>query len=85
MAIHRENIEHYPGTLADLANELGNLRYDALAAFLQSLAKKLELDAIADSNRGRSKLASALLEASMSVLNASEEMNRAWAISAPYM
>jgi hypothetical protein len=51
--IHREIIEHYPGTLAELAGELGDLRYDALAQFLQALARKLEADAAADIGRGR--------------------------------
>ena len=49
--IHREDIERYPGTLAQLANDVGDLRYDALASFLRSLAEKLQTDGAADLSR----------------------------------
>ena len=46
--VHREDIDRYPGTLAELAVEVGDLRYDALAAFLRALADKLAADAASD-------------------------------------
>ena len=57
---HADHVERYPGTLAELANELGNLRYDALATFLAALAEKLEGDSLQDAARGRKKLAAEL-------------------------
>jgi hypothetical protein len=83
--IHRENIERYPGTLADLAREIGDLRYDALATFLQELAAKLERDSAADAGRGRPKLAATLHEAADGVTAAAAAIERAWTISSPHM
>jgi hypothetical protein len=65
--IHRDNLERFPGTLAELAGELGDLRYDALAGFLQALAAKLAADANADVGRGRPKLAQALRDGAAGV------------------
>jgi hypothetical protein len=83
--IHRENIPNYPGTLAELAAELGDLRYDALALFLNALARKLETDSVADAGRGRPLLAAALQEGSAKVSAAAAAIERAWTISAPHM
>jgi hypothetical protein len=83
--IHRETIDRYPGTLAELAGELGDLRYDALALFLRALARKLEQDAAADAERGRPRLAAALGDGATAVAAAAVAIERAWAISAPRM
>lgn len=83
--LHRENIEHYPGTLADLARDVSDLRYDSLVEFLQALAAKLERDSLADAGRGRPKLATTLKEAAGGVSAAAAAIERAWAICAPYM
>jgi hypothetical protein len=83
--IHRDNLERYPGTLAELASELGDLRYDALAQFLRALAQKLEADANADAGRGRPKLAQALRDGAAGVSAAAAQIEQAWAIAAPHM
>ena len=83
--IHREEIEQFPGTLSELANEVGDLRYDALAIFLQSLAAKLEKDGEADANRGRAKLAASLRKSAASVADAMKAIEKASVISAPHM
>ncbi|BAZ13469.1 hypothetical protein NIES4071_53080 [Calothrix sp. NIES-4071] len=75
--LHYETLEKYSGSLAELAVELGDLRYDALAAFLHALSQKLEMDAVADSNRGRVKLASVLLKSATDVKSAASEIERA--------
>lgn len=82
---HADRVERYPGTLAELVNELGNLQYDALATFLAALAVKLEGDAIQDAARGRKKLAAELLVASVDVADAAGAIARAWAICKPHM
>jgi hypothetical protein len=51
--IHRDTPDRYAGTLGDLAAELGDFRYDALAEFLRLLAAKLAEDAAKDAGRGR--------------------------------
>ena len=83
--IHREDIEQYPGTLTELANDVGDLRYDTLALFLRSLAAKLESDGEADANRGRPKLAASLHDSAERVAEAAAAIEKAWAISAPHM
>ncbi len=83
--IHRESVERYPGTLAELAHDLGNLRYDALALFLRALASKLEADAATDATRGRPRLAESLRSGAAGVSAAATLVERAWAISAPHM
>ena len=85
MTKHHETIRHYPGTLEELANELGNLRYDALALFLQSLHRKLADDAAADQNRGRGRLAAMLRASAEYTSHAASAIENAWIISAPYM
>jgi hypothetical protein len=57
---HQADVKRYPGTLADLAEEIGDLRYDALAEFLRLLHAKLDRDASKDDGRGRARLAASL-------------------------
>jgi hypothetical protein len=83
--VHREDVERFPGTLAQLADEVGDLRYDALAVFLHALAAKLDEDGSADADRGRHKLAAALRAASASVTTAATDVELAWSICAPRM
>lgn len=82
---HATHVERYPGTLAELAVELADLRYDALAAFLTELAAKLDADSLADGARGRRQLAAVLQSASEGAASASEAIARAWRICEPHM
>jgi hypothetical protein len=83
--VHREDIQGYPGSLADLAGEVGDLRYDALAGFLRALADKLASDGAADAGRGRPQLAAALRDGAAGLVAAAAAIDLAWAISAPHM
>src|SRR4051812_5717721 len=83
--IHHEEVERYQGTLTQLAGDVGDLRYDALAAFLRLLAAKLESDGIADAHRDRPQLASALRKGAAAVQEAGAEIERAWSICARHM
>lgn len=60
-----------------LVEDLGNLRYDSLAEFLNKLSKKLESDGHADEARGRMQLSKQLAYAAKSIGNA-------WKICKPY-
>jgi hypothetical protein len=82
---HPTRVERYPGTLSELAEEIGNLRYDALTELLQALATKIERDGKADAGRGRVRLAESLHRASEHLMNASHDMEIAWHISKPHM
>lgn len=57
---HTRIVNRYPGTHEQLTEDIGNLYYDALAAFLRLFSDKLARDAIADHGRGRPKLANEL-------------------------
>jgi hypothetical protein len=83
--VHREDIEGYAGSLADLAGEVGDLRYDALAGFLRALADKLAADGAADAGRGRPRLAAALRNGATGLAAAAAAIDRAWTISAPHI
>jgi hypothetical protein len=83
--IHRSTPEHYPGDLAALAEEIGNLKYDALAEFLRLLSAKIDGDAAKDQARGRVHLAAALRSAAGRIGSAEVPVEKAWKISRPFM
>lgn len=83
--IHKETIETYPGGLEMLATELGDLRYDALAIFLQALSDKLNEDGKKDADRKRRKLATHLQNTAALLSDSAEEIQSAWKICEPHM
>ncbi|MBX2876691.1 MAG: hypothetical protein KTR30_31535 [Saprospiraceae bacterium] len=83
--IHRSTLANYDKGLQQLAEELGDLRYDALVDFLQYLHEKLAKDSKADEERGRAKLAKCLALASNNIGHSAKEIQKAWIISEPYM
>ena len=82
---HPESVAGYSGSLAQLAGELGDLRYDALAEFLREFSEKLRRDAEADQGRGRPRLAGHLSEASRALADAATHIQKAWDVSEPHM
>jgi hypothetical protein len=82
---HRERVERYPGSLEELASDLGDLRYDALARFLDALASKLARDARGDESQGRPRLAGHLGEAAQTLANAAASVGDTWKICGPRM
>jgi hypothetical protein len=83
--LHADRVERYPGALAELVEELGDLRYDALASFLAALSEKVGRDAEQDAARGRKRLAAELRAASASPSQAAGAIERAWVICEPHM
>jgi hypothetical protein len=82
---HQDYVEKYSGSLVDLAKDMGNMRYDSLADFLQYLADDLMKQSEADKSRGRIKLASQLEETAQELYQAREKMLSAWKTCEPYM
>lgn len=82
---HPDRVALYPGTLDDLATELGDLRYDCLAEFLHALAAKIAADGEKDGARGRLKLAATLRLSATSLTSSAAAIDEAWRISAPHM
>ena len=83
--IHKEVVEKYDGTMVQLAEDIGNLRYDALAEFLKLLAAKIEKDGDKDKARGREKLASELHSCAHDLRLGKIAINKAWEISKSFM
>ncbi len=61
---HAVSIPAYPGQLSELAVEVGRMRYDAVAHFLNALAAELDRQSVDDVARGRVQLARRLKTAS---------------------
>ena len=80
-----DHVEKYFGSLADLARDIGNMRYDSLADFLKHLGDDLIRQAEADRAGGRIKLASQLETTAKELYSAGEKMLSVWEICKPYM
>ena len=83
--IHKELVEKFDGTMAELAEDIGDLRYDALAEFLHLLAQKIEKDGDKDKARGRVKLARELHGCAHDLRLGKIAIDKAWEISEPFM
>lgn len=81
---HKTYIEKYNGSLEALAEDIGNLRYDALAELLKLLSDKIDRDGKSDLSRNRAKLAACLKECSLELNEASIAIDKAWEICEPY-
>ncbi|MFK8161498.1 MAG: hypothetical protein AB8H12_03460 [Lewinella sp.] len=82
---HKTWIKNYERDSERLAEEIGDLRYDSLAEFLDLLAKKLNRDGNGDRDRGRRHLSEKLYEAKDQLNHAADAVNQAWRICEPYM
>lgn len=81
---HKRRVEHYPDHKA-LAEEIGNLRYDALADLFHELKLKFTKDSNEDLKRKRPKLSGELLAISARMRNAQRAAEKAWDVCEPYM
>lgn len=79
----------YPGDVGvspqQLAEALGDLRYDSLGEYLSALAAKLHKDSVSDGGRGRGQLAKCLQDMAWQLDEAVFYANEAWKICEPYM
>lgn len=82
---HPEHIDRYQGSTKQLAEDIGNLRYDALSEFLGLLSLKMKSDAKADAKRGRKLLSEFLGRMADDFANAKTQSGSAWLISKPHM
>ncbi len=81
---HPDRILDYPHSLPKLAEDVGDMRYYALAEFLSSLADKLARDGDADAARGRTQLSASLRRAASTIADAAREIEKTQAICAPH-
>lgn len=83
--VHKTKVEKYNGTLQELAEDICNMRYDALAEFFKQLSVKLEKDSEADYNRNRFKLSLELFNAYSNLFISYKSIDRAWKICKKHM
>lgn len=83
--IHKSTVTNYAGSMEELAEDIGNLKYDALADFLNLLAQKIEKDGDKDKARNRVKLARNLHDCSSKLKECKISIDKAWEICEPYM
>lgn len=83
--IHKSHVENYSGTMSELAEEIGNLKYNALAEFLHLLADKIEEDGDKDKSRNRIKLAVHLHNCSNKLRESKTAIDKAWIICEPFI
>ena len=81
---HDIHIKDYD-SLKDLAEDIGNLRYDALQLLLEELTNKLERDYEADKGRGYDQLACGLYQICSAFRWAARSAEKVWKISKPKM
>lgn len=81
---HPRDLVSYPGSLSDLAKEIGNMTYDQVAEFLSAFSLEIKRQSEADFLRKRVKLAHQLEVASNRLNEASVAVGEAWTICAPY-
>ena len=81
---HKGTINHFEDNFQQLSKELGDLKYDALAEFLNMLSEKILTDGEKDHARNRKKLAENLFEASKKLKDASIAIDKAWTICKPF-
>jgi hypothetical protein len=82
---HSSTVRNFTGTSVQLAEEIGDLYYNALAELLGQLAAKMAADSAADSRRGRPRLAGELAACAEHLKVASQHIQSAWAICAPHV
>lgn len=83
--IHKSTVENYTGSMEALAEEIGNLKYDALAAFLALLANKIQYDGEKDKERNRIKLSNNLFQSAEKLKESKVFIDKAWKICEPFM
>ena len=81
---HKTDIDYKDG-LGSIAEDLADLRYDKLENFLEYFRDKVEKDAVADHERGRTKLSASLHMTAKALGEAKDHMAEAWRLSKPYM
>lgn len=82
---HKAHILSYQGTMQNLVDDIGDLRYDALAEFFDLLSKKIAKDSVADMGRNRPKLAGKLNEVAVLLSDAKLKTDEIWDICFPRM
>lgn len=85
MAHHQSVQEAFGQSVEELAEKIGNLRYDNLAVLLEQLYSKVAADSAADESRGRTLLSTKLWELAWQLKDAHITTAEIWNICKPFM
>lgn len=85
MMKHPTAVEGYEGSLEELAEAVGRMRYDKIVEVLKYLADDMARQAKGDESAGHPKLAILLREHAAQLNIAKEQMKKIWKLCAPYM
>jgi hypothetical protein len=83
--IHKTRLQDYYKSFEELAENIGDLRYDILSEFLLLLSNKIKKDGEKDFESGRIKLANKLELASKALNDSAKNIEYSWDISMPYI
>jgi len=82
---HPIDLPRYSGTLQELAEDIADMRYDSLAAFVEHLADKIHADADNDLEHGRRQLASKLYKLADDLYEARNDSVELWEFCRKFM
>lgn len=82
---HPDHVVGWNGSLEELAQAIGNMRYDKTAEFIELLARDVFVQSEADGQRNRPILAAQLEDVWDSLKMASGGLRIAWKICEPFM
>jgi predicted GNAT family acetyltransferase len=82
---HPTTVAQYPGSLEELAKDIAQMRYDAVAEFFGYFAREIQKQEEADKERGREQLSVKLGNSAHFLDELVEEISAAWKICKPHM
>ena len=83
--MHPDHVVGWNGTFEELADSIGNMRYEQVAIFLSKLGSNIMKQGNADNGRKRFKLRDKLYETANNLHASSDSMRDAWEICEPFM
>jgi len=75
-----DHVEGWTGSLQQLAEAIGRMRYDKLSELIDLLAADLERQAMLNREDNRQRLASVLMQTSVALIRSATAMQAAWEI-----
>lgn len=82
---HPLSVEGYDGSLRELAQAIGKMRYDRVAEFLGEFAEEFERQHEGDKAKGRARLAVLLKTVSEELELTQKQVEKIWHLCEPYM
>ncbi|MFA6338475.1 MAG: hypothetical protein WCW87_00215 [Candidatus Paceibacterota bacterium] len=85
MKKHPIKVEGFDGTLEELAQKVGRMRYDKVAEFFGHLEREIERQSEGDLKRGRVQLSELLKKGAMKLIDLKKHFEKIMKLCEPYM